>query len=59
MEKNNKIREAVDLLISSEVDISRILQKDGLLNQMTKALLERALEIEMQDHRGYDKYSRS
>lgn len=27
---------------------------DGLLNQMTKAVLERALEVEMSDHLGYD-----
>lgn len=27
---------------------------DGLLNQMTKAVLERALQVEMTDHLGYD-----
>jgi putative transposase len=27
---------------------------DGLLNQMTKAVLERALEVEMTDHLGYE-----
>ena len=27
---------------------------DGLLNQLTKAVLERALETEMTDHLGYD-----
>ncbi len=27
---------------------------DGLLNQMTKAVLERALQVEMTDHLGYE-----
>lgn len=29
---------------------------DGLINQMTKAVLERALGVEMDDHLGYDKH---
>src|SRR3979411_1800143 len=28
---------------------------DGLLNQMTRAVLERALQAEMSTHRGYDR----
>jgi putative transposase len=59
MEKNEKVKEAVDLLLENEVDITTILQKDWLLKQMTKALIERALESAIQSHLGYDKYGRS
>ena len=32
---------------------------DGLLNQLTKRVLEAALEEEMADHLGYDKHDRA
>jgi putative transposase len=34
-----------------------LLGQDGLLQQLTKALLERALEGELTHHLGYDKHS--
>jgi len=34
-----------------------ILGEDGLLKQLTKSLVERALEGEMTDHLGYPKHS--
>jgi len=62
MKKNTqsqKMKEAVDLLLSGEEDLSNILAKDGLIKQLTKALLERALNAEMKDHLGYERYDRS
>ncbi len=53
MKKNTqsqKMKEAVDLLLSGEEDLSNILAIDGLIKQLTKALLERALNAEMKDH---------
>jgi putative transposase len=56
---NAKIKEAVDLLVKGQKDLSDILGKDGLIKQLSKALLERALQEEMNDHLGYDRYDRS
>jgi len=60
---NNKntrvIDQAVDLLLSNEVDVSSILKDGGLLNGLTKRLVEKALEAEMRNHLGYDKYQQS
>ena len=46
-----KINAAVDLLIESDVDLSNALGKDGLIKQLSKRILERALEAEM-DYNG-------
>ena len=48
-----KINAAVDLLIESDVDLSNALGKDGLIKQLSKRILERALEAEMDNHLGY------
>jgi putative transposase len=60
MSKTNKaINQAVDLLIENEADISTILKEGGLLKELTKRLVEKALQSEMSNHLGYDKYERS
>lgn len=56
---NKKINAAVDMLIESDSDLSNILGKEGLIKQLSKCILERALEAEMQSHLGYDRYERS
>jgi putative transposase len=53
------IFEAVDLLVSKGVDLSTVLAEGGLLKQLTKRLVEKALEAEMEDHLGYTKYDRT
>lgn len=57
--ENSKINAAVDMLIESDSDLSNILGKEGLIKQLSKCILERALEAEMQDHLGYDRYERN
>lgn len=61
MSKNNQ--ELCDLLasqlIESGADLSQIFEKDGLLKTLTKSLLEKALEGEMNHHLGYTKNQRS
>jgi transposase-like protein len=39
--------------------LSNILGKEGLIKQLSKCILERALEAEMQSHLGYDRYKRN
>jgi len=53
------ISEAIDLLTSKGVDLSTMLSEGGLLKQLTKRLVEKALESEMDDHLGYTKYTRT
>ena len=53
------ISQAVELLISKGADTSNFWAKDGLLKELTKRLVEKALEAEMNEHLGYDKYVRS
>ena len=50
--ENSKINAAVDLLIESDVDLSNALGKDGLIKQLSKRILEKALQVEMNDHLG-------
>lgn len=57
--ENTKINEAVDILIGSDSDFSNVLGKEGLIKQLSKCILERALEAEMQSHLGYDRYERN
>jgi transposase-like protein len=52
------IFEAVDLLVGKGVDLSTVLAEGGLLKQLTKRLVEKALESEMDSHLGYSKYDR-
>ena len=56
---DKRINAAVDILLESEKDLPNILGKEGLLKDLSKRILERALEIEMQSHLGYERYSRS
>jgi putative transposase len=57
--QNKKVREAVDLLVEGGVDLSKALEKGGLIKELTKAILERAMEVEMSEHLGYELYERS
>lgn len=62
MNKNKEkeaISEAIDLLVKKGVDLSSVLSEGGLLKTLTKRLVERALESEMEEHLGYNKYDRT
>lgn len=54
-----KIKEAIDILLEGGADMNNILGQGGLVKQFTKAILERALAAEMDDHLGYDRYNRA
>jgi putative transposase len=49
------VKVAEELLDSSDASGARLLGEDGLLTQVTKAVLERALSVEMAEHLGYEK----
>lgn len=57
--QDSKMKEALDLLLEGDIDLSNALGQGGLIKQLTKAVLDRALSAEMDDHLGYDRYSRS
>jgi len=66
MTKNNTskkdkdtISAAIDLLVDNGLDLSNALSEGGVLKQLTKRLVEKALEAEMADHLGYTKYDRT
>jgi transposase-like protein len=50
---------AVDLLMSGKPDLSKMFKEGGLIKQLVKCLLERALKAEMDEHLGYERYDRS
>jgi putative transposase len=54
-----KVNEALDVLLSDKPNLTKAIQEGGLLKQLSKALLERALSAEMEDHLGYGKHERS
>ncbi|WP_342226293.1 hypothetical protein [Rickettsia endosymbiont of Urophora cardui] len=41
IEKNKKINEAIDLLIEGGVDLKTVLSQNGLIKELTKALLHK------------------
>jgi transposase-like protein len=53
-----KIKQAVDLLIDKDTDLTSFFAKDRMLKELTKNLFERALKAEMDEHLGYSKYGR-
>lgn len=53
-----KIKQAVDLLIDKDTDLTSFFAKDGMLKELTKNLFERALKAEMDEHLGYGPYGR-
>ena len=55
--KNTLPNELIDSLLSNYKEPKDILCEHGLLKQLTKALLERALQAEMTDHLGHSKHS--
>ena len=60
MKNNNKnLSKALDLLVESEADLSTIFDDGGLIQQLTKNVVERALHAEMNNHLGYEKNEHS
>ena len=57
--QTEKLNAAIDMLIESDADLSTVLGKEGLIKQLSKRILERALEAVMQSHLGYERYNRS
>lgn len=47
----------IDQLLKDYKSPEDVLGENGLLKQLTKAVLERALKAELSDHLGYEKYS--
>ena len=59
LKEKTAVDKALDLLFESGVDGPAILGQGGLLKELTKGILERALKAEMDDHLGYKHYARS
>jgi transposase-like protein len=55
--QTEKLNAAIDMLIENDTDLSTVLGKEGLIKQLSKCILERALEAEMQSHSGVETIS--
>ena len=55
--KQSRMDALLDELLKDQ-DPKEMFSKDGLVNDLTKRLIERALESEMTDHLGYEKNKR-
>jgi len=51
-------RELIDELLKDYPNPQDVLAEDGLLKQLTKAVIERCLESELDAHLGYPKHRR-
>ena len=58
-QEKDAITKAIDVLIEEGADVSKLFEEGGLLKQLTKRLVEKALHSEMDNHLGYNKYDRS
>ena len=56
---NTNLEKALDLIADSDVNLSDMFKQDGILKQLTKGLVERALQAEIKHHLGYDRYEHS
>ena len=53
-EQDKVLDKAMDLIIESGADLQSMFKEGGLLKQLTKNLVERALKAELNEHLGYD-----
>jgi transposase-like protein len=58
-ERKEAIDKAVDLLMSQEKDISKIMSNGSMYKELTKRLVEKTLQAEMGEHLGYKPYEQS
>ena len=56
MTKNHELNAAIDTLLKTYKSPEEILGENGLLKQLTKAVLQRALQAEMTHHLGHEKH---
>ncbi len=54
-----RLNEALDVMLPGQVNLTKLLQEGDLLKELRKALLERALSSELDEHLGYGKHERS
>lgn len=54
--KDEILNQALDLIMSSGANVKNLFEKDGLIKQMTKGLVERVLQAKISEHLWYDKY---
>jgi len=59
MREKERIKAAIEMLVGKEKDLSKMLETGGLIDKLKKGLMEKALEAEMDEHMGYEKYDRS
>ena len=57
MTKNKDLNAAIDTLLKNYKTPEEIIGENGLLQQLTKAVLQRALQAEMTLHLGHEKYA--
>ncbi len=56
---NDPISKAVDLLLENTEDLTTVFKEGGLYKELTKRLVEKMLNSEMQNYLGYDKNQHS
>ncbi|WP_425377585.1 IS256 family transposase [Spiroplasma endosymbiont of Aleiodes alternator] len=56
---NDPISKAVDLLLENTEDLTTVFKEEGLYKELTKRLVEKMLNSEMQNYLGYDKNQHS
>ncbi|BET37936.1 transposase [Spiroplasma ixodetis] len=52
---NDPISKAVDLLLKNTEDLTTVFKEGGLYKELTKRLVEKMLNFEMQNYLGYEK----
>ncbi len=52
---NDPISQAVDLLLENTEDLTTVFKEGGLYKELTKRLVEKMLNSEMQNYLGYEK----
>ena len=57
MTNNNELNDAIDTLLKTYKTPEEIIGENGLLQQLTKAVLQRALQAEMTLHLGHEKHA--
>ncbi|PPE05111.1 IS256 family transposase [Williamsoniiplasma lucivorax] len=55
----DSFEQGLDLILENEKDFSKIFNEDGLFKKLTKRIVERALNTEMDAYLGYEKYNRN
>ena len=58
-EQKMTLSQAIEIIANSGADLSTLFKENGIMNQLKRGLVEKALQAEIQEHLGFQKHERN